>query len=62
MKAVVATLWVLAVCLAGIAGNLHSLPGWLVLSGVAVLPPIVMMWRGNDLPRSMSAIIQEARR
>jgi hypothetical protein len=61
-KAVVATVWVLAVCLAAIAGNLNSLPSWLVLAGVAILPPIVMMWRWNDPPQTMSEIIQEARR
>jgi hypothetical protein len=62
IKAVVATAWVLVVCLAAIAGNLNSLPSWLVLAGVAILPPIVMMWRWNNPPQTMSEIIQEARR
>jgi hypothetical protein len=62
IKAVVGTVWVLAVCLAAIAGNLNSLPSWLVLAGVAILPPIVMMWRWNDPPQTMSEIIREARR
>jgi hypothetical protein len=62
IKAVVGTVWVLAVCLAAIAGNLNSLPSWLVLAGVAILPPIVMMWRWNDPLQTMSEVIQEARR
>ena len=65
IKAVVATVWVLVVCLAGIAWNLTTLtsvPSWLVLAGVALLPPIVMVWQWNDPPQSMSEIIQEARR
>jgi hypothetical protein len=62
IKAVMATVWVSAVCVAGIAGNLNSLSSWTVLAGVAVLPPIVMMWRWNDPPQSMSESIQKARR
>ena len=62
IKAVVATAWVLAMCLAGIAGNLHALTSWLVLAAVAVLPPAVMMWHWNHPQPSMSEIIQEARR
>jgi hypothetical protein len=62
IKVGVAILWVLAVCVAGIALNANSLSGWTVLAGVAVLPPIVMMWRWNDPPQSMSESIQEARR
>jgi hypothetical protein len=62
IKAVLATVWVSAVCIAGIAGNLNSLSSWTVLAGVAVLPPIIMMWRWNDPPQTMSESIQEARR
>jgi hypothetical protein len=62
IKAIVATLWVLAVCLAGLAGHLASMSNWLVLAGVAILPPAVMMWWWNDPPQSLSESIQEARR
>jgi len=62
IKALSATGWFSAVCIAGIAGNLNSLSSWAVLLGVAVLPPIVMMWRWNDPPQSLSESIQEARR
>ena len=62
IKAVLATGWVAAVGIAGLAGNLNSRSSWTVLAGVAVLPPMVMMWRWNDPPQSMSESIQEARR
>jgi hypothetical protein len=54
-----AALWVLAVCAAGIAGNVNSLSGWTLLVGLAVLPPRVMMWRWNNPRQSMSESIQE---
>jgi hypothetical protein len=62
IKATVATVWVSAVCTAGIAGHLRSLWGWTVLAGVALLPPLVMMWRWNNPRQTMSETIQEARR
>jgi hypothetical protein len=62
MKAVAATVWISAVCLTGIAVNADALSTWLVLAGVAVLPPIVMMWRWKDPAQSMSESIHEARR
>jgi hypothetical protein len=62
LKAVLATVWVSAVLIAGPAGNLNSLSSWAALAGVAVLPPIVMMWGWNAPRQSMSVSIQEARR
>lgn len=62
IKVVVTILWVLAVCVAGIAVRTSSLSSWAFLAGVAVLPPIIMMWRWNDPPQSMSESINEARR
>jgi hypothetical protein len=62
LKAVLATVWVSAVLIAGLAGNLNSLSSWAVLAGGAVLPPIVMMWRWNAPGQTMSESIQEARR
>ena len=62
LKATLAALWISAVCAAAIAGNLQSLSGWTVLVGIAVLPPLVMMWRWNHPPQTMSESIQEARR
>jgi hypothetical protein len=54
-----ATLWVSAVCTAGLAGNVNSLSGWTFLAGLAVLPPLVTMWWWNNPRQSMSESIQE---
>jgi hypothetical protein len=62
IKTTVSTVWVSAVCASGIAGNLRSLSGWAVLAGLAVLPPLVMMWRWNDPRPTLSESIQEARK
>lgn len=62
IKAVIAMLWVSAVSILGIAGNVDSLSSWTVLAGVAVVPPLIMMWRWNDPRQTMSEAIQEALR
>ena len=62
LKAVLATVWVSVALIAGIAGNLNSVTSWTILAGVAVIPPIVMMWRWNAPRQTMSESIQEARR
>jgi hypothetical protein len=62
MKATVAMIWVSAVGAAGISGNVDSLSGWAVLAGVAVLPPIVMIWLWNHPGQTMSESINKARR
>ena len=62
LEAVLATVWISAVLIAGLAGNLNSLSSWAVLAGVAVLPPIVMMWPWNASRQRLSESIQEARR
>ena len=62
IKATVTALWVFAVYAAGIALHVGSLSGWTVITALAILPPLVMMWRWNDPPATMSEIIREARR
>jgi len=62
LKTTVTAGWVSTVCAAGIAGNLRSLSGWAVLAGLAVVPPLVMMWRWNHPRPTMSETIQEALR
>jgi hypothetical protein len=62
IKRVIAILWVSAMCIIGIAGNLGSLSNWAVLTGIAIVPPLVMMWRWNDPHQTMSESIQQARR
>jgi hypothetical protein len=62
IKSVVAILWVSAAFIIGIAGKLDSFSSWAVLTGVAVVPPLVMMWLWNDPRQTMSESIQEALR
>jgi hypothetical protein len=62
IEAVIAVFWVSTVAIVGIAGDPNSFPSWSVLTGVAVVPPLVMMWRWNDARRTMSETIQEALR
>jgi hypothetical protein len=59
---VTALLWVSAVFMVGIAGNVNSFSSWAVLMGVAVVPPLVMMWRWHDARQTMSESVQEALR
>jgi hypothetical protein len=47
LKWVLASVWVSAALIAGIALNLNSVTSWTVLAGVTVIPPVVMMWRWN---------------
>lgn len=62
IKATIATVWVSAVCTAGIAGHLNSLSGWTVLTDLAALPPLVMIWQRNHPRQTKSETIQEVRR
>ena len=62
LKANLAILWVSAALIAGIVLNVDSGASWTVLAGLAIIPPIVMMWRWNAPPQTMSESIQEARR
>ena len=62
IKTTVAAVWASAVCTAGIVGNFRSASDWAVLAGLAIVPPLVMMWRWNAPRPTMSETIQEARR
>jgi hypothetical protein len=62
IKAIIGTLWVSAVSVVGIARNLSSVASWTVLAVVAVVPPLVMMWRWKAPRQTMSESIQEALR
>lgn len=62
IRPIVAMLWVSAACVIGLAGNLDSFSSWTVLTGVAVVPPLVMMRRWNHPRQTMSETIQEALR
>lgn len=62
ITAIIAMLWMSTVSGVVIAGHLNSMAGWTVLAVVAVIPPLVMMWRWNEPRQTMSEAIQEARR
>jgi hypothetical protein len=61
-KTTVTAVWVSAVCTAGVAWNLRSLSDWALVAGLAVVPPLVIMWRWTDPRQTMSEAIQEAQR
>jgi hypothetical protein len=61
-KRTFAAVWVLAMCAVGFAADVTSTSGWVILAGLALLPPIVMLRLWNDPPPSMSESIWEARR
>jgi hypothetical protein len=61
LKAVVTAVWISAVLIVGLAGNLSSISGRALLAAVALLPPIVMMWRWNIPAHRMFESIQPAR-
>ena len=62
LEAVLATVWISAVLIAGLAGSLNSLSSWAILAGVALLPPIITMWRWNTPAQAVSESMHEARR
>ena len=62
LKAMLAAVWIAAVLIAGLAGQLSSVSSWTLLAGVALLPPMVMMWRWKTPAQTMSESIHEARR
>ena len=62
LKAVLATVWITAVLIVGLAGNLNSLSRWALLVGFAVFPPIVMVWRLSNPGETLSESIHAARR
>ncbi len=62
IKTIIALLWVSTVSVVGIAGKLNSVTSWIVLAVVAVVPPVVVMWRWNDPRQTMSESIQEVLR
>jgi hypothetical protein len=62
IKPIIAMLWVSAAFVIGIAGNVESFSGRTLLASIAVVPPLVMIWRWNDPGQTMSESIQEALR
>ena len=61
-KAILAAVWVLAITTMGLVMEVTSLPRVAVLVGIAVLPPMVMMWLWQHPTQSLSESIHQARR
>ena len=62
LKATISVLWISAVCAAGTAGHLQSLADWTVLTGIALVPSMILMSRWNDPEPTMSERIRKALR
>jgi hypothetical protein len=62
IKIILAVLYVSAVAIAGIAGNLNSPFSWTILAAVAIVPPLALLRRWHEPHQSMSQNIQEALR
>lgn len=62
IKATVTAGWVSSVVSVGIIGHFTSVPAWTVLTGIAVVPPLIVLWRLRIPPRTLSERIQEALR
>lgn len=62
IKTVLFVAWVLAVCLAAIAIGITSVPNWIVVAFVAIVPPLVVrnFWRVPE--QTISESIHDARR
>ena len=61
-KIACAAVWVLAMCVVGVAAHVTSLFSWTVLACFALLQPIVMLRVWKDPVPSMSESIQKALR
>ena len=61
-KTVLFIAWSIAVFLAAIAIGITSVPNWIVVAGLAVVPPLVVrrLWRAPE--QTISESIHEARR
>jgi membrane protein implicated in regulation of membrane protease activity len=53
--------WATAICLSAVALNVTTLPWWMAVACVAIVPPIVaaIFWRAPE--RTLSETIQSAR-
>jgi len=61
-KGVLTILWVLAVVLAGLLGNLTSTSNWIVPAVVSAIPPIILWQLWNSPVPSMSDSIRRVLR
>jgi lysylphosphatidylglycerol synthetase-like protein (DUF2156 family) len=61
-RKVTSALWVIALCVVGLAFGVTSVAGWTILAGLALLPLIFVPWMWSDPRQTMSESIQQARR
>ena len=54
--------WVIAVCLVAIALGITSIPHWIVVAAVAVVPPAVVRVFWHAPEQTISESIRDARR
>lgn len=61
-KATVTVLWVLVMAAVGLTGGVTSVRGWVLLTSLALLPPILLLRLWNEPAQTMSESINAARR
>lgn len=62
MKSALAAVWILAAGVTGVVADVTSVGAVSLLLVVALLPPLIMLFRWRDPPQTLSESIQEARR
>ena len=62
LKVSISVVWILAVCVIGVATGVASALGWAVLAGVALTPVLIIQRLWNPPLQTMSESIREARR
>jgi hypothetical protein len=61
-KSVLIVAWISLVLVVAFAGHVTTLSSWTVVAGIALFPPVLIMWRLNSVPQTLSQSINEARR
>ena len=62
MKATAAGLWVLAICIAGVASDAASASHWILVAGVAIVPPVLVRTLWPTPAETLSESIKQALR
>ena len=60
-QAYVASIWVLAICVAAIVGGATSVPAFAVVALLALAPPLVMQRLWREPSQTLSESIRDAR-
>jgi len=62
IKMMLAAGWVFSAVVVGVAANVTSTGGSVVLAALGLLPPLTLLLLWNDPPQTMSESIREGRR